>query len=148
IYLADHFPFIGERSYCHHRSENLLAPAAVGLANIQQDGWFQVIAFRVKPPASGGDNGLATARVLEKPLDRGALSGRNQWPKLSLRLARITNNQLLRRGYKLLHEPFVDTLFHEDPAARTTILPGIGEDAHRRGLGGAFPIAVRKNDIG
>src|SRR5439155_13869473 len=138
IHVADHSRLVVERRDAYDRAENFFAPAAVVFAHLKQDGGFEVVAPGARTIAAAGESAAALAGVIEELLNRGKLGGGDQGTEFGLGLHRVAHDELPRRGDELLDEWLVNAALDEYAAAGATILPAVGEHAHRRSLGGAL----------
>jgi ParB family chromosome partitioning protein len=90
---------------------------------------------------------LAIRGGFEKRFDAFALLGGDERADLRLIARRIADDDRFSRGDEAGDEFIVRLALHEHAAARTAILPGVGENAHRRLRRGFLQVGVREDDV-
>src|SRR2546423_6164925 len=120
--VPDHPRFVLERGDAHNRAEDFLAPAAICLVHLQQDGRFQIVTLRARTAAATGERVAALPGLLEKFSDPGALPGGDQRPQLGVRLGRLADNEFLGSVDELLDKQLARAPLDRPPAARAPVL--------------------------
>ena len=96
----------------------------------------------------GSSGALGSVKGLgDKGLDGCPMSRRNQRPELCLRFRRVASHKRLRRRQEFLDKRIIDLVLDKHPAARATVLAGIGEHTHRRRLSRPMPIGIGKDNV-